>query len=472
MGIRARSWRYFVAAAATAGISLLTLPLTTRVLGPRDYGLLALATVIAGFGPVLATLGAGYLVAQRWAGAGEEARTALVSTVTLNGVVVAGVWGVAVGLLDVFARQRVDVVAELPDAGLALLLLGGVAAVPWVVAAEVLTLEGRAALFSAATVVQAVVIAVVTLLCLFVFDLETMSLFVGAAAGSFAALVTGAAVLRRHLRPRYDREVRRGLSRRSFLAAQLAETGQPLLERILLSRFAGFFDLGLYSHSQRYFGIAQTAVKSVGRGVWPVTLDEARDADGAFPATARTWNAIHVAVTATGLAAILLGSELVALLTNDKFTQAATLFFPWFVLLLLQQSAKPDIGTLYAHAPGTTIARISLGAAAAGLVGAAVLIPLFETYGAAAALVLQAVVYRVAVRMPARRLRHVPFQDWWALFGIALLAAAFAYRELGGDSLFERLAVLALLECVCIAGSARVVAETFSALPRPRFSRG
>jgi O-antigen/teichoic acid export membrane protein len=472
VGIRARSWRYFVSAAATAAISLLTLPLTTRVLGPRDYGILALGTVVAGAGAVLAVLGTSYLLARRWFEAGAEARTRLVSTLVLSGTTIALAWAAAVALAYVLLRGSVATIAAVPGWGLALLLIGTATAAPWLVASEVLTLEGRASLFSATAIAQAIATAAVTLVALFVFDLGTLSLFVGVFAGGLVALVVGVYVLRAYLAPAYDGALRRELAQRTFLPAQLTESAQPFLERVLLSRFAGFADLGLYSHSQRYFALGQAVTKSVGRGVWPVSLAEARDVAGDFPATRRTWNALHVTVTAGAIALTLLGDFAVSLLTNDKFTDAAVFFAPWSILLLLQLSAKPEVATLFAHASGESVARISVLANLAALAATAALVPLFGTGGAAAALLTQAVVYRIAVRVPSRRYRSVPFQDRWALLGIAVVAAAFVAKLGVGGDLGESLLVLAGIEAAWLTLSRRVLGETLQALHVPRLRRG
>src|SRR4051812_8517268 len=83
MGIKLRASQYFVSAAFSAALSLFTLPLTTRVLGPRDYGMLALGTAIAGIGAALAVLGIGYVVANRWGTSDDASRATLVTTVLL-----------------------------------------------------------------------------------------------------------------------------------------------------------------------------------------------------------------------------------------------------------------------------------------------------------------------------------------------------------------------------------------------------
>jgi O-antigen/teichoic acid export membrane protein len=143
-------------------------------------------------------------------------------------------------------------------------------------------------------------------------------------------------------------------------------------------------------------------------------------------------------------------------------------FGPWFVLLLLQLSAKPEVGTVFALAPGETVARISLAASLAGIAATAVLVPLVGAGGAAAALLMQALVYRVAVRLPSRRYRQVPFQDRWALIGIVVVAIAFAAKLAIGGDLRQSAVALVALEATWLALARRVLGETLQALPRVR----
>jgi O-antigen/teichoic acid export membrane protein len=460
MGVRARSSRYLGASIVTAAISLLTFPLTTRILGPTDYGVLALGTAIAGVGTVLATLGMPFVLSRRWPSVGREERCSIVSTLAGIGLVISTVWLALAWLGFLVVRDDIGFLRELPSVGFALLLGGVVVAPIWLIASEVLTLEGRAGFYALATVAQAGASAGATLFALFVLDLGRTSLFIGLFVGSLAGLACGLFGLRPYLAPRFDDRWRRELAVGAFAPAQLAESAQPVVERVLLSRYAGFLDLGLYTHSQRYRQIALQATNAVSRGVWPVTLAEARDSRSTFPTTRGTWNAIHVGVTACGIALTALGDHFIALLTNDKFTPAYVYLAPWFVLLLLQLSAKPEVGTLFAHARGRTLAALTLVASISGIAAAAVLIPFFGVTGALVAVILQALVYRVVVRIPARRYRPIPFQDTWAVIGIVLLLATWVVKIELDPSLLGSLALLVVGEVLCLVVAARVVGET------------
>lgn len=460
MSIRARSSRYLASSVVASGLSLVTLPLTTRILGPVDYGVFALGTTIAGVGAVVSTLGVTYVVASRWRDAGDEERAGMVTTIVALGVAIACLWSAAAIGADLALRSRLDFLHELPLDALALALGGTVLAPVWAVASDVLTIEGRAGSFSSVAVAQSVVTAAATLVALFAFDLGVLSLFAGLAAGAVVSCAAGVAVLAPYLRPRIDLRWRRELAQGSFGAAQALESAHPFLERLLLSRFAGLADLGLYTHSQRYRAIAFQASGAVNRAVWPVTLDEARDARLDFPTTRRTWAPLHVAVAVLGIGLAALGDRLVSLLTNGKFTDAAVYLGPWFVLLLLQLSAKPEVATVYALGRGQVAARVSLRANAVALVAAALLIPPFGTWGAVGALLAQALVYRVGVRVPARRLRPVPFQDHWALLGIALVLATFAAKTALDPGLEGSLVLFAAAEAALLVTAARMLGET------------
>jgi len=448
-------------------IALVTLPLTTRILGPRDYGILALGTTLAGFGGVFGMLGTGYLIGSRWPQARRDERRTLATTILYTGTAVALAWTALFAIVYAALHDRVRMLEELPATGLALVLVSTLVAPPWMLASEVLTIEGRALFFSAVSIAQAFVTAVVTLVSLFWFDAGVLSLFLGLFAASLIGVGAALVVLRPYLGGRYDREARRALAQHQFLHVQLLESGQGLIERILLSRFAGFQDLGLYTHSQRYYGMANSATKAVTRGVWPTSLEEANDTTGDFPATGRTWRPVHVAVTACAILLTLLGDFVIAWLTNDKFTDAAWYLAPWFALLLLQLSAKPEVATAYARAPGSSVARLSFYANVAAVAATIALVPLFGAPGALAALLLQSLIFRIVVRYAARRYRRVPFQDEWMLFGIALLAIAFLLKLAVRDDVVQSVVALTALEVVCLLASFRMLRSMVRSVLRP-----
>lgn len=468
MSIRARSVRYLSATVVAAAVSFVMLPLTTKVLGPASYGIFALGSTLAGVGASVATLGMTVVLANRWVGATRDERQRLVGTLLTIASAITIVWALVVGVGYLVLRHRVAFLGTISPGEMGLALGGLLLSPAWTVAADVATVEGAAAFFARSTIAQSLTAAAATLIALFAFDLGTVSLFAGVFVGAAAGCVYGLWYLRDYVAPCYDARIRRELAQSTFALAQILETVQSLAERVLLSRYVGYATLGLFVHSRRYRDFANLATTSVTRGVWPVTLDEAKDLDGSFPATTRTWRMVHVWLTAGALAATALGDRFISLLTHGKFTPAWTYLAPWFVLLLIQLSAKPEVGAMYAFGRTRTMGRIGVVSNVVGIAVTLALIPWLGAGGALVALVLQALCFRIAVRIPSRRLRTIPFQDWWAVAGCATILAVYVAKRITGLELSREIPLLIVAEAAWLGLAALFARDVFALLPARR----
>jgi O-antigen/teichoic acid export membrane protein len=432
-----------------------TLPLATRILGPLNYGVFALGATVAGFGSTLATLGTGFFISNTFAGAGLGERRQLISTLVARTALLTAGWAVFTLVGALALRGHVDLLDEVPLRGLALALLGAILTTPWTIAMDILTVEGKATWFSFSLIVQALANAIVLLVALYVFDLRGLSLFVGSLAGSVAALATSLVVLRPYLVPRLVVVTTR-LGQRQFLPAQALEAVQPVVERTLLANYAGFTQLGNYAHSLAYRSLFLQAMNAVNRATWPVTMAEAK-ARTAFVVTGRVWAATHLAVAMVAVPFVLFGDRLIAAVTNDKLTPAWVFLAPWFVLVLLQTSGKAATGVLYATGVSSTVAKLGLLANSVALGSLIVLVPAFGAAGAAMALLLQALVFRVALQILARRRAAIPFQDWGAVLACALVTVLFFLRRHVFESTESLLLLLVVAELLCLAVGSKVI---------------
>lgn len=439
----------------TTLISFVTLPLATRILGPANYGVFALGATIAGFGSILATLGTTFFISNTFTGSGLPERRRLVSTLVARTALLATGWAVLILAIAVVLRGHAGLLDEVPLRGLALVLLGAILATPWTIAVDVLTVERQASWFSLSLIVQALTNAVVLLVALYVFDLKGLSLFVGSLAGSVAALVTSLLVLKPYLAPRLGL-LRTKLGQRQFLPTQALEAVQPVVERTLLANYAGFAQLGTYAHSLAYRGLILQGMNAVNRATWPVTLEEAK-ARTAFFVTGRVWAAVHLGISMVSVPFILFGDQLISLLTNNKLTAAWVFLAPWFVLVLLQSSGKAATGVLYATGVSSTVAKLGLLANSVAIGSLVVLVPLFGAAGAAMALLLQALVFRIALQLLARRRAVIPFQDWGAVLGCAFVTALFLLRRHVVESTEGLLVLFVVAELLCLAVGRRVI---------------
>jgi O-antigen/teichoic acid export membrane protein len=463
--VSSRATIYLAGSVATALLSFVTLPLATRILGPANYGVFALGATVAGFGSTLATLGTTFFVGNRFSESNRDERRVLISTLIARTALAASAWAVLTLAAAWLFRDELSFLADVPLKGLALVLFGAVLNTPWVIAIDVLTVEGRAIFFSVSLVLQGVATAAVILLSLYVFGFRGTSLFVGNLAGCVVAFAAAMLVLGPYVSLR-GFVSRKGVGQRKFLPTQSLEAVQPLVERTLLANYVGFAQLGNYSHSLAYRNLILQGTNGLSRAVWPVTLAEARSGT-AFTVTGRAWGAAHLAVAMVAAPLTLFGDRLISALTNGKLTGAWVFLAPWCIVVILQCTGKPATGILYTSGDASAVARIGLLANAVVLVALVALVPPFGASGAVAAVILQAIIFRVTLQLAARRRAALPFQDLGAIFACALVAILFFLRRYVTSSTDFLIVLLVFSEVLCALLGRKVLRSTFAALFGP-----
>ncbi len=451
MSTRRRSAHYLSAAVSGGVISFLALPLITRRLGPVDFGKVALVTAFVSLGNAMATLGTSFVVYRFLPEEDEASRAMTVSSLCTMALIASMAWAVVVAVLFLSGISFVGL-GRVPPSGVVMSLAAMLLSPYWSIATDVLILEGKSRTFAIATVGQAIIGTGTTLIALFVLDAGVVSLFAGNLAAMFLLGGTGLWTLRGSL---LTRPTRASLARvykvaLHNMAPQAAESGYLLAERVLISQFSGLRGLGLYTHSQRYREIAQLGLKSVARGVWPVSLDEARDGDSRFEATEHAWTGLHVVLTVAGIAAAAVGDSVISAITNDRFTESYLLVAGWTAFVLIQNSARPQLATLFALGDSDVVARANLRANLAGVVALCIAVPLFGVAGALVAGLVGMCVSRGGFALASRRYRTTPNQDRWVLIGVVLIGATALTKVLIDPSFAGSLALLAGAESLCL----------------------
>jgi peptidoglycan biosynthesis protein MviN/MurJ (putative lipid II flippase) len=135
------------------------------------------------------------------------------------------------------------------------------------------------------------------------------------------------------------------------------------------------------------------------------------------------------------------------------------------VLLLIQLSAKPEVGTMYAYGRTRTMGRIGVLSNVVAILGTLALVPWLGAGGALTALLIQALCFRIAVRIPSRRLRTIPFEDWWAVGGCATILAVYVVKLIVGRELVGELVLLVGAEAAWLGAAAFLSRDVFALLP-------
>jgi O-antigen/teichoic acid export membrane protein len=448
MNLAAR-FRWFLAPSVLqAAVSFLTLPIATLWLGPAEYGSFALVSALAGLASAVACLGSSYVFATVHS---SEQRTVQMGQAVSQQVAISLSTSLLFSVLLIWAWPFVGNILpnlkSIPQAGVELAAAAIVPATLWALAADVLTLDGRAKLFALISVSQSLLSAAVLLGTLYWFDLGGLALFLSSAAGAIV-LGTGACFsLWRYAEwPEFSTS-RIGAFRgaASITASNVLEQIYPTVERNLLAASSGIAALGLYTHAQQYRAIAAAATKALARAIWSVTLTEAQEKSLSFPKTGRHWNFAHLSIAYAGLTFAVFGFEIIGILTHGKFSGAAPYAAMGIALLLIQNSGKPCMGLLYATGKVEAISRLVFWAGVIGLGTATLTIPAFGLWGAVIATIIPQLTFRIAIQLYVTRYASVPFQDTYAIIGFFMILSFVVINESFSISPFAKGSILAVL---------------------------
>lgn len=423
------------------GLYIIMLPITTYVLGPGDFGVFALASAFSAFGTVLGSVGASYLIPGHYQIIDREERKEMMSTILIAGMFLSIIFGIVLLLLWPLINQQWSSFSEVPFRGLIFSLLTMILGLPWIFAYDIVVLEGKAALYSILIICQSIVSAAATIVSLYVFHQKGFALFIGPLAGSAVIFIGALYVFMPYLEFSLNRVWLKRLWKLGFVgvASHFAETIQTLIERSVLSVHVGLDRLGIYNHSQQYKSLAMMVMKASARTVWPITLSESREIDGAFPQTKKVWDTVYIFITFLGIFLASLGQYVIALLTHDKFTEAYIFAVLWMVLLLFQHIGKPHTGFLYVTHQGVINSTIMIFATLLGIATIFLFVPFFGLFGAVGAVFVQMIIYRIGIQIQVNRFRKIPFQDWWALIGVIFILVTLVFSRYFHFDIFQNI---------------------------------
>jgi O-antigen/teichoic acid export membrane protein len=379
----------------------------------------------------LSQMGSVFLLSQRFRGASEQERCSLVSTMTAlvltSSLVMAAVFVTAF----IFLHDSVSITAGITFTMVLLAAVESIGSSLYTLALGISKLGIAPGHYSLIAVLKNLTAVGATLVSLFLFELKGVSLFIGHAAGGVVALVGSLAMLSRFLRPRIDWDMLKdalylgGWSTVSFLALQARQT----IERALLSRYLGLHDLGLFVHAQQYQAIATLGAQPIQSAVTPVLLDEAKEKNSNFTRTARTSNVLFVGVTVFGAAAALFARSVIGILTHDKFNAAGPYVALLVGVVLVQLSGRPQFAYLLSNGRGRYISLCNVVAAVGAVVVLFALVGRIGLLAAVSASYAQFLLFRLATGLDPFSPARLPFQDQWAVFGVAVIAGTVASVE-------------------------------------------
>jgi O-antigen/teichoic acid export membrane protein len=334
------------------------------------------------------------------------------------------------------------------------------------ISVTIFSVSDRGPVIAAQMAIQSAVVFISTLVSLFEFGLGGTSLFVGAVCGQFAGLCVGLLALGRHHMfswPSRDWLRHAAVKAPTTAASGLVEGARGFGQNALLASASGLHAIGILTHAHLYHGFLTALSNAVGHNLWSKSLQEARNPNSSFEFTRSAWTPVQITITCAGIIFALFGTEIVAIVSNGKFIEAAAYIPALFVIALVQttEQAANAIVCASGRAASATWARtlMTLGSII-------VLCPTIVLFGIKAVLavcIIETVAYRFYLRFLASRERKVPFQDHVVIFGSSVIIAEMAYVHWAVPPLIIQLTVMSASMATLIFIGRHSIIEMISA---------
>ena len=451
IGVARDAFIYLLPTLLSRGLGLILLPIYTRHLAPRDYGLLELLILVFTLLNLIVPLELSQAIARFSPDAKTEAqRSVYFSTAfwfTAGGFAIVAVGAsIAPTMLARMLLQAVELERILPLASLAMLAN----ALLYLVQSQLRWNLQPLAYFSV-SVVFSLFLAGVSVVLIVFFHAGVMGYVWGQLAGSATALALGIVLVR-------ERSPLRMLFRRAAFVEMLSFSAplvvsstavymSTFLDRWIVGGLIGVEGVGVYSVAIRIASVVAVVATGVQLALTPFVYHRYRE-----PAMRQLLGTIlqFYLLLLSGLALIVGGfsREIVSLLTGNGYSEAASVA-GWLCLSAL-------LASLTMFAPGLAIEKktglIALANTAGALLNAVLGITLtawFGLRGAATATILSgAAVAYIQFRL-GQRYFPVPFPWMRNAAGFAVLLMALALFS-SGDLALEWRAALVVSSCLLL----------------------
>jgi O-antigen/teichoic acid export membrane protein len=454
-------------------LAFATLPLTTMVLGPADFAAFSLVVSMSALAMSLSQMGSSYLLTHRFRGAAQAEQRSLVTTLTALVLACSLLFASGFVMAFVLLHRVWTFTAGITLTMVVLVAIESIGSSLFSLALNLSKLGTSTGFYAFISVLKGVLAIVATLTALFLFRLEGLSLFVGHVTGGMVALVGSLAMMWRFFEPRIDRSALKdalslgGWSTIALLFLQARQT----IERALLSRYLGLYELGIYTHAQQYQSLAMLGTQPVQNASIPVFLDEAKERSRRFSRTARITDVLFLGVTVFGVGAALFARPVIGLLTHGKFDAAGPYVALLVGIVLVQTSGRPQYAELIASGRGRYLSICNIVAAVGSVATLTALVHWAGLLAAVAASYVQFLLFRVATGIDPSSTARLPFQDQGAVLGLLVIGLTVAGVEYFEPSLPVR-AVILLAVLAAVLTFARSTVTDVVLQVRDHFRRG
>lgn len=413
-------------------LPILTLPLTTLVLAPEDYGIFGLVSVYtSGFG-LVASLGSGFQLAM--VRIGTPRAHSLIKVVSLLSFLLSCGFAVGGYVLWSLTRQYHVLPDSIGESEVMVALVAMMLSVPWLVARPLTVLQQRSRLFSVVSTGRVLISSGVILIALFLFDQGRFSLFLGLLALGVVDFSGALLVLAPSLSASIDRELIWEVARKggTITGGSISNMLFPIFERSMLAGAAGPAMLGLYVHAQAYQRFLTDVTDPLRQSVWPQLLGASRG-DAPYAQSAGFFSLMYAFLAFSGLTFAICGRGFINLLTNGRFGGAAPYAAIMIAILLLILLARPQYAVISASGDARAATVSAWASSGTAVVLMLFAVPLWGPLGLLGAVAARYLILAACFHFFARLHRSTPMMDGPPLAGAIAIIAVTAVVHVSGQ---------------------------------------
>jgi O-antigen/teichoic acid export membrane protein len=331
--------------------AFIMVPITTYYLDPKDFGVAAIMNAITmPLGPLSSTGVAWVLSAYYYKIDDAERKIMLFNLLVFDLVLrlfwVVLFWLLAPTLLPVIVKDFQPQYLFFFSLNLITFLLMTF----WTSISALIILQQRGSVHALFEVCQWSVGAVTTVVCLVIFRLSTVTLFVGPIFSGIFSFIAGLVYVRKYVTPKMKVKwvseiVKVGIP---SIPTDVADIAKNISDRYFIQRWLNLSLLGIYSHSQSYKNVFLMGGRAFNRTIGPLALEIF--SKGADPQRLhRDLKKWYGLLCIGGAFVTFFSHEVVNILTHGKFIAAAPLVPVWYLMLLSFAYGNPYTYFLLAH---------------------------------------------------------------------------------------------------------------------------
>lgn len=315
---------------------VILIPVKTYYLSPKDFGVLAILAAISSIIIPLSSTGSTWILAANYFKSTADERGKLLFNILLLDFLLKLFWIALFWLLGPYLLPMLIKNFE-QHYGMYfnLVLLASLATVLWPTTSYFFILQQSARLHAVLEFSQWITGALVTVLCLWLLKLSTISLFIGPLAAGVVSLFACLWTIRKHVRVSISKKwmaeiIKYGLP---TIPSNMLEMLTNFTDRHFIQKWFSLTQLGIYSHAASYREMFTAGSRAFTRSFIPSVADTFSN-DRDTSSIARTLKMWYSVLAIGGLFVVFFSYDFTNLLTHGKFNEAAPLIPIWFLVVL------------------------------------------------------------------------------------------------------------------------------------------